>query len=102
MSPIQVRKILKGHRLPYNIHKVKGTWIIAGPDCAMWYSQSLQGLSKDPADSVDQIVECAIKNRERVLTAMPHQDSEWQKEIQNAMLAVDSYLEWKKKIAKKR
>jgi hypothetical protein len=97
---IKIRKILKGHRLPYNIHKVKGTCIVAGPDCSMWYSQSFIGLPKDPADCVDQIVECAIKNRDRVLAAMPNQDPEWQQEIQNAILAIDSYLEWKKKIAK--
>lgn len=103
-TPDQIRKELANHKLPFDISKSGSSWYVTGEECTLWKSQSLNTWKVNhwsAAKWVEEIVSMAEDNRETVLEGVKTIfDQEWKANVENSIKQVDSYLEWKRKIAR--
>ena len=95
-TPAQVRKLLKQHKLPYDITKTEGFWYVHGPDTVLWEHTNLMTkyfYGKSAEFWVDLIVGMHQQNRDRINLESADQESK------DAFVAVDNFLQWQERVA---
>jgi len=99
-TPAEVRKLLKQHRLPFDVKKEEKCWFVTGAEPKLWRETSLNVYNfRDfsTQEVVDEIIDLAQENRKLVLQALEALEQDWKKDVLDSINQVDLYINWRDK-----